>query len=92
MEHDIYQISARIKNAAAVNDHAFSAQGVALCNMFTHVVKELYDFADTIEDKEVASKLRRVIERQETFPARLLDLFKPVERIPEESESAEDDL
>ena len=91
MQNDIYAISARIKNAAAVNDHAFSLQGVALCNMFTHVVKELYDFADTIEDKEISSKLYRVIQRQETFPARLLDLFKPVEKtLPLDDESFEE--
>lgn len=91
VDNNIYQISARIKNAAAINDHAFSPQGVALCNMFTHVVKELYDFADTLEDQEVASKLRRVIQKQETFPARLLDLFKPVEEITDESESCDDE-
>ena len=79
MDNNIYQISGRIKNHAAAKDHAFSPQGVALCNMFTHVVKELYDFAETLEDKEAASKLRDVIRRQETFPANLLDLFKPVE-------------
>ena len=92
MEHDIYQISARIKNHAAANDHAFTDQGRALCNMYTHVIKALYDFSDTLEDKVAASRLNDVIRKQETFPANLLDLFKPVERIPEEEESAEDDV
>ena len=89
MQNDIYQISARIKNMAAASDHAFSPQGMALCNMFTHVIKELYDFSATLEDREVASKLDRIIGKQESFPAKLLDLFKPVEEeIEEEDDQA----
>jgi hypothetical protein len=89
MRNDIYQISARIKNAAAASDHAFSPQGIALCNMFTHVIKELYDFSATIEDKEIAANLDRIIKRQENFPARLLDLFKPKK---EDSIDEEDEI
>ncbi len=55
--------------------------------MFTHVIKELYDFSASIDDEAVSLALNQVIQRQETFPARLLDLFKPVE----ESEMEEED-
>lgn len=79
MKNDIYQISARIKNAVAFADHALSPQGNALCNMFSHVIKELYDFSETIVDEEIASKLNQIIKKQEEFPAKLLDLFKPKE-------------
>ena len=84
MENNIYQISARIKNAAAKNDHAFSAQGMALCNMYTHVIKTLYDFSDTLEDRDAAARLNDVILKQEDFPAKLLDLFVPVQEKIEE--------
>ena len=94
MEHDIYQISARIKNHAAANDDVFSEQGRALCNMYTHVIKALYDFSDTLEDKSVASRLNDVIRKQETFPSNLLDLFVPQSEpeIDEEEQDALDDL
>lgn len=84
MDNNIYQISARIKNAAAKNDHAFSEQGRALCNMYTHVIKALYDFSDTLEDKEIAARLNSVILKQEDFPAKLLGLFVPVQENIEE--------
>jgi hypothetical protein len=71
--NDIYKVSARIKNLArgAVKSN-LTAQGDMVINMFTHVIKTLYDFADTVSDKETKIRLTETIRRQEEMPANLI--------------------
>lgn len=71
--NDIYKVSARVKNLArgAVKGN-LTAQGDMVVNMFTHVIKSLYDFADTVSDKETKIKLTDLIRRQEEMPANLI--------------------
>ncbi|CAM6004861.1 unnamed protein product [Sphagnum balticum] len=71
--NDIYKVSARIKNLArAAVKSNLTAQGDMVVNMFTHVIKNLYDFADTVPDKETKIKLVEKIRSQEEMPANLI--------------------
>lgn len=71
--NDIYKVSARVKNLARSAVKAnLTAQGEMVVNMFTHVIKELYDFADTIPDKETKIKLTNMVRKQEEMPANLI--------------------
>jgi len=68
--NDIYKIAARIKNEARGKhgEATLTTVGVSLCNMFTHMLKSFYDFAETIPDKEVKIRLIELIRRQEKVP------------------------
>lgn len=72
---DIYKVSARIKNLARGGGAVLTPAGDMLCNSFTHVVKALYDFADTVPDKSVRIKLIEAIRNQEGMPASLVAAF-----------------
>jgi len=43
-----------------------------LCNTFVHVLKSIYDFADSIEDKDTKIKLIEIMRRHENMPANLI--------------------
>lgn len=70
--NDIYKVSARVKNLARGGGAVLTPAGDMLCNTFTHVVKALYDFAETIEDKNTKIKLIETIRKQEGMPASLV--------------------
>jgi hypothetical protein len=71
--NEIYKVSARIKNLARLTVKGnLTAQGEMLANMFTHVIKAYYDFADTLIDKEVKIRLIELTKRQEDVPANLI--------------------
>ena len=70
---DIYKVSARIKNLArSACGGNLTAQGDMLVNSFTHMIKAFYDFAETIEDKDVKIKLVELARKQEEVPGSLL--------------------
>lgn len=72
--NSIYKVAARVKNAAtAAAKGNLTSQGVILCNMFTHLFKNLYDFAETIPDKETKIKLIEVVRKSEDIPANLIE-------------------
>lgn len=73
--NDIYKVSARIKNLARSGGASLTSAGDMLCNTFTHVIKALYDFAETIEDKDTKIKLIETIRKQEGMPANLVAAF-----------------
>lgn len=73
--NDIYKVSARVKNLARVGGATLTPAGDMLCNTFTHTLKALYDFAETVEDKSVKIKLIEAIRNQESMPASLVAAF-----------------
>lgn len=67
--NDIYKISARVKNIARAGAGAnLTPVGEMLTNTYVHVLKSLYDFADTLEDKNVKIKLTELIRTHEGMP------------------------
>jgi hypothetical protein len=81
--NDIYKLNARIKNAArmAVKGN-LTAQGDMLTNTFTHLLKALYDFADTVPDKETRIRLTELVKKQENVPADLISALTAGIRAP----------
>lgn len=70
--NDIYKIKARVANLARGPGVSLTPQGEMLCNTFTHVLKALYDFTETIEDKDLKINLIKVIRNQEGMPGVLI--------------------
>lgn len=79
--NDIYKVSARIKNLARGGGAVLTPAGDMLCNTFTHTVKALYDFAETIQDKDIKIKLIDTIRKQENMPASLVAAFSAGVRV-----------
>lgn len=80
---DIYKVAARVKNLArsvpSVNGRSsadLTPAGDTLCNLYTHVLKSLYDFAETL-DKPTGEKLYNLLRQQEDMPARVIELLRP---------------
>lgn len=75
----LYNISARVKNLATYGGSNLTPMGVQLCNCYTHVLKELYDFSRTLPDhhKEV---LRAILAKNESMPAELISFAMPKRR------------
>jgi len=73
--HPVYQIDARVKNHARSGGGNLTTQGVALCNSFTLILKEFYDFAETVKNKKSKAKLLKLIESKETVAGDLIAAF-----------------
>jgi hypothetical protein len=71
--NDIYKVQARVKNAASRAVKAnLTPQGIMVCNTFVHMLKLLYDFAATVDDKDTRIKLTNLVKSQEDMPASLI--------------------
>lgn len=70
--NDIYKIKARIANLARGPGMSLTPVGEILCNSFVHMLKSLYDFADTIQDKSLKIQLIAVIRNQESVPGTII--------------------
>lgn len=70
---EIYKIKARVANLARADGGALTPVGDMLCNLFVHVLKELYDFADTIHDEKMKIKLISLIQKHENMPSKLIN-------------------
>lgn len=70
--NDIYKIKARIANLARGPGMALTPVGEILCNSFVHMLKSLYDFADTIQDKPLKIQLIAIIRNQESVPGTII--------------------
>lgn len=69
------KIAARIKNTAAASVNTnLTHTGVMLCNTYTHVIKSLYSFANTIPDEQVRNQLKELIYKHEDMPANFIKL------------------
>lgn len=74
--NDIYRISARVKNLARGADASLTPVGEALCNTYTHVLKELYDFAETVKNKKTKAKLLEILRKNEVMPGNFIAAVK----------------
>lgn len=71
--NDIYKVKGRIQNlAVGISGGNLTAVGEMMVNSFVHVVKDLYDFADTVQDREVRIKLIERIKKHESMPGTLI--------------------
>lgn len=80
-KNDVYAISGRIKNIIAREDVALSPVGTVLVNYFTLVLKDLYDFADTLEDSKKEA-LFRLLRAKEDTPLHIIQVATPKEKAP----------
>lgn len=71
--NDIYKIKARVANLARSGGGSLTSQGEMLCNTFVHVLVDLYQFADTIPDKEMKIKFIERIRKHEGMPGTLIN-------------------
>lgn len=74
--NDIYKVKARVSNLAAATGGSLTAVGEMMVNSFVHVVKDLYDFADTIQDKSLRIQLIERVKKHEGMPGALIDATK----------------
>jgi hypothetical protein len=71
--NDIYKIKGRVQNlAVGISGGTLTAVGEMMVNSFVHVVKDLYDFADTIQDKSLKIELTERIRKHESMPGTLI--------------------
>lgn len=71
--NDLYKIKGRVQNlAVGISGGNLTAVGEMMVNSFVHVVKDLYDFADTLQDKETRAKLYERIKKHESMPGTLI--------------------
>jgi hypothetical protein len=78
MENDIYEIAGRIKNIIAKKDIALSPVGNILVNSYALVLKDLYDFADTLP-MPLGDKLVDLLISKEGMPEYVIRLSQPKE-------------
>jgi hypothetical protein len=87
MSDTIYEIVGRIKNLVAKEDIALSPNGVILCNTYALMLKDLYEFSDTLNDVH-KEKLNRLLRSKEELPVYVIKLITPKE---EENEYEDED-
>lgn len=74
---DIYKIKARVANLARKNGASLTPVGEMMINSFVHLFKALYDFSDSIQDKETKTKLIELVRKHENVPAQLIATVTP---------------
>jgi hypothetical protein len=79
MSNDVHTISARVKNLIAKEDIALSPVGKVLVNYFTLVLKNLYDFSETLPEPH-KQRLNEVIGRTEDMPLLVIKVSTPKEQ------------
>ena len=75
--NDIYKVSARVKNLARSSGGALTPAGNMLCNLYTHVLLDLYTFAETIKDEKIKNDLINRIRSHEGLPGNLVNAANP---------------
>jgi hypothetical protein len=73
---DIYQISGRIKNILASADIALSPAGTVLINTYALMLKDVYDFADTLSEPQKTA-LNHLLGTKEGLPKYVIQLTQP---------------
>lgn len=67
MGNNIYEISGRVKNLIAMEDIAVSPVGTVLVNYYSLVLKDLYDFAETLPATD-RDRLDLLLRSKENLP------------------------
>lgn len=71
--NDIYKIKARVQNlAVGISGGNLTPVGEMMTNTFVHLFKDLYDFAEAIEDKPTKIALIEKIRKHESAPGNLI--------------------
>lgn len=71
--NDVYKIKARVQNlAVGISGGNLTPVGEMMANTFVHVLKDLYDFAETIPDKSLKITLIEKIRKHESAPGNLI--------------------
>lgn len=70
--NDIYKVKARVANLARGAGASLTPVGEMMVNSFVHVVKDLYDFAETIPDKSLRIAIIERIRKHEGMPGNLI--------------------
>lgn len=70
---DIYAIAARVKNLARSYDASLTPVGESLCNLYIHVLKEFYEYAETLPEP-YRTKLTELIQSKEGFCRDVVEL------------------
>jgi len=71
--NDIYKIKARVQNlAVGISGGNLTPVGEMMANTFVHLFEDLYDFAETIPDREVKINLIEKIRKHEAAPGNLI--------------------
>lgn len=65
--NSIYKVNARIKNYARSNGLSLTSAGESLCNTFTHMILELYQFAESLPEDD-RKRLETIVRKQEQMP------------------------
>lgn len=76
MSNDIYEISARIKNIIAREDMTLSPAGKILVNYFSLMMKDLYDFSDTLPEP-YNQYLKYDLSQKESVPMTIIKVSTP---------------
>ena len=74
--NDIYAISGRVKNHIANADIAISQVGNVLVNYFTLMIKELYDFSDTLPQPNKDAMVK-ILTSNEKVPMNIIKVASP---------------
>jgi hypothetical protein len=75
--NDLFKVKGRIKNHATIGGASILPAGEGMINSFAHVCKALYDFAETLQNKEEKIKLYELIRKQEIVPSQIISAFTP---------------
>ena len=70
--NNIYKVKARVSNLARNNGSSLTPVGEMMVNSFVHVLKDLYDFVEKIEDKNLRIQLIERIRKHENMPGQLI--------------------
>ena len=86
--NDIYKIKARVANLAREGGAGLTPVGEMMVNTYVHVLKDLYGFAETIEDKNLKIALIEKIRKHEGMPGNLIAATKTM---PQEKKKKNED-
>lgn len=70
--NDIYKIKARVQNLVAGTGGNLTAVGEMMVNSFVHMAKDLYNFAENVQDRELRIRMIEQIRKHENMPASLI--------------------
>lgn len=80
MKNDIYSVNGRIKNIIAREDISLSPVGNVLVNYYSLMLKDLYDFAESISDPCCRHALKDLLLSKENLPMLVIKVSTPEEQ------------
>jgi hypothetical protein len=72
---DLYSLAARVKNLARGEDASLTPMGEKLCNLYIHVLMDLYKYAEGLPEPHKIS-LMTLVESKEGFCRDVIELNK----------------